>query len=63
LPSALTIPFSDSSSIGEPATPPRITPARTPPAWLEADFDQTYLNESEEAEPVPDFEFDQTVSW
>ena len=36
--------------IGEPTTPPRIAPARQlvrltqaggPPAWLEADFDQT----------------------
>ena len=49
--------------IGEPATPPRIAPARAPPDWLEADFDQTILDESEEAEPVPDFEFDQTVNW
>ena len=49
--------------IGEPATPPRIAPARAPPDWLEADFDQTCLNESEQAEPVPEYEFDQTVSW
>ena len=48
--------------IGEPATPPRIVPARAPPDWLEADFDQTYLNEPEEADPVPDFEFDQAMS-
>jgi len=48
---------------GEPATPPRIAPARAPPDWLEADFDQTCLNESEQAEPVPEYEFDQTVSW
>ena len=47
--------------IGEPATPPRIAPARAPPDWLEVDFDQTILDES--AEPVPEFEFDQTVSW
>ena len=46
--------------IGEPATPPRIAPARAPPDWLEADFDQTILDE---AEPVPGFEFDQTMSW
>ena len=45
--------------IGEPADPPRIAPARGPPAW------------EEEAEPLldplgqpePDFQFDQTVSW
>jgi len=47
--------------IGEPATPPRIAPARAPLDWLEVDFDQTILDES--AEPVPEFEFDQTVSW
>ena len=45
--------------IGEPATPPRIAPARAPPDWLEADFDQTCLIESKQAE----YEFDQTVSW
>ena len=49
--------------IGEPATPPRIAPARAPPDWLEADFDQTIIDESEEVEPVPGFEFDQTVNW
>ena len=49
--------------IDEPATPPRIAPARTPPDWLEADFDQPVLNESEQGEPVPEFEFDQTANW
>jgi hypothetical protein len=49
--------------IGEPATPPRIAPARAPADWLEADFDQMVLNESEAVEPVPEFEFDQTVNW
>jgi len=49
--------------VGEPATPPRIAPARAPPDWFEADFDQTDRTESEQAEPVPEFEFDQTVSW
>lgn len=49
--------------IGEPVTPPQFSPARGPPDWLEADVDQTHLNGSEPAEPVPEFEFDQTVSW
>ena len=49
--------------IGEPATSPRIAPARAPPDWLEVDFDQTIPDESEQAEPVPEFEFDPTVSW
>ncbi len=47
--------------IGEPAQPPRIEPARGPPAW------------EEQAEPLPlsdpiaqselDFQFDPSVSW
>ncbi|MGH8474534.1 MAG: hypothetical protein ACRER2_01970 [Methylococcales bacterium] len=49
--------------IGEPATPPGIAPARAPPDWIEADFDQTVLHESENVEPVPEFEFHQTLSW
>ena len=49
--------------IDEPVAPHRITPTRAPPDWLEADFDQTYLNESDEAEPVPEFKFYQTLSW
>lgn len=49
--------------IGELVTPPQISPACGPPDWLEADVDQTHLNGSEQAEPVPEFEFDQTVSW
>ncbi len=42
--------------IGEPAAPPRVAPARAPPDWIETDFDQTVLNDSEEAEPVPEFD-------
>ena len=42
--------------MGEPATPPRIAPARAPPEWLEADFDQTPHNDSEEAGPIPEFD-------
>jgi len=49
--------------IGEPATPPRIEPARAPPNWRDADMDQAAPNESETVEPIPEFEFDQTVSW
>ena len=49
--------------IDEPTTPPRIAPARAPPDWLEADFDRMVLNDPEQAEPLPEFEFDQTVSW
>ncbi len=49
--------------IGELATQPRIAPARAPPDWFETDFDQTDRIEAEQAEPVPEFEFDQTVNW
>jgi hypothetical protein len=49
--------------IGESATPPRIETARAPPDWPDADMDQTDPNESETAEPIPEFVFDQTVSW
>ena len=47
----------------KPATPTRVASSRAPPDRLEADSDQTHLNESEEVEPAPEFEIDQTVSW
>jgi len=46
--------------IGEPGKPPPITPARGPPEW-EWDFDQQSLSDA--VEPIPDFEFDQRISW
>ena len=49
--------------IDKPTTPHRIAAARAPPDWLEADFDRMVLNDTEQAEPLPEFEFDQTVSW
>ncbi|GAB4351700.1 MAG: hypothetical protein Kow0060_01110 [Methylohalobius crimeensis] len=42
--------------IGEPATPPRIAPARAPPDWQEPDFDQTDRTELEQAEPVSEYD-------
>ena len=54
--------------IGVDAEPPRITPARGPPLWdgcdapmgegveVEPDWDEA-------AQPVPDFEVDQRISW
>ncbi len=46
--------------IGEPVQPPRIEPARGPPAWEE----QAQLPLPDPiAQSEPDFEFDQTVSW
>jgi len=47
--------------VGEPVDPPRIAPARGPPLWESAgrggDAD-TLL-----AQPMPEYEFDQRVSW
>lgn len=51
------------SHIGELTRPPPIEPARAPPDWLDADMDQTTQNESETTEPIPEFVFNQTVSW
>jgi hypothetical protein len=47
--------------IGEPANPPRIAPARDPPT-REAEAEALQLADPI-AQPEPDFQFDQTVSW
>jgi hypothetical protein len=47
--------------LGEPAEPPRIAPARGPPAWddlLEPLPDWDTL-----AQPAPELELDQRISW
>jgi hypothetical protein len=49
--------------IGEPTTPPQIASARAPPVEWDTDFDQTVFNQPEEAEPVAELEYDQTVTW
>jgi len=49
--------------IGEPTTLPQIASARALPDRGNADLDQTPRLESEYAEPVPEFEYDQTVTW
>ena len=43
-----------------PPTPPPLAPARGPPL---DDTDQVCPFDPTAAEPVPDFEFDHTVSW
>jgi len=53
--------------IGEPATPPRIAPARGPPSW-DDDSGAIFLDEERFAadplaQPEPDDEFDQRLSW
>jgi hypothetical protein len=54
--------------IDEPATPPRIAPARGPPLWEEDDSGITSLDEERFsgdplAQPEPEYEFDQRVTW
>ena len=46
--------------LGLPIEPPRDAPARDPP--LE-ELDQTPAFDPADPEPVPEYEFDQTVSW
>lgn len=42
--------------IGEPAYPPRLAPARSPPVWEEGVAPVALLDSL--AQPEPDFEFD-----
>jgi hypothetical protein len=54
--------------IGEPCTPPRIAPARGPPSWEEDEAEAVFLDEERclgdpLAEPEPEYEFDQRVTW
>jgi hypothetical protein len=56
------------SHIGESATPPRIAPARGPPSWEEDDSEAIFLDEARFpgdplAQPEPDYEFDQRMTW
>ena len=47
--------------LGEPTSPPRLLPARGPPLWeiQGADFGEI----DPQAQPAPDYEFDQRVAW
>jgi hypothetical protein len=49
--------------IGEPSVPPPISPARSPPLWDAFDGDPTPAVDAAMGEPVPEFQFDQTVDW
>ncbi len=59
----LWVTFNVSSYIGEPTRPPQIASAHAPPVEWDTDFDQTSLLASEQAEWIPEFEYDQTVNW
>ena len=47
--------------LGEPTSPPRLMPARGPPLW--DGVDAALGQEDPPGEPVPEYEFDQRVSW
>ena len=54
--------------IGEPAMPPRIAPVRGPPSWEQDDSGHIFLDQDRFpgdplAQPEPDYEFDQRVTW
>ena len=47
--------------MGELTEPPALSPARGPPSW--DDFNQDMLSATEDEQIIPDFEFNQCVSW
>jgi hypothetical protein len=49
-------------AIGEPTRPPRVAPARGPPQTSDAGAEPCPLWD-ELAQPTPEFQFDQRISW
>jgi len=49
------------TNLGEPTLPPRLASARGPPLWEMPDAGQGEFGT--EAQPAPDYEFDQRVAW
>lgn len=47
--------------LGEPTAAPPVAPARGPPLW-DADIDQTPVYDLTAPEPIPEDDFDQTLS-
>ena len=47
--------------LGEPISPPRLAPARGPPLWEMPDAGKDRFDP--QAQPAPDYEFDQRVAW
>jgi len=47
--------------LGEPTSPPRMAPARGPPLWEMPDAGQGQFDPN--AQPAPDYEFDQRIAW
>jgi hypothetical protein len=48
--------------LGEPTRPPPVSPARGPPGW-EGMLDPSPLYDPTAPAPVPEYAFDQRVSW
>ncbi len=48
--------------IGEPDSAPEILPAHSPPE-LCLELDQRQILDIDAVDPVPEFEYDQTVNW
>jgi len=49
------------SHLGEPTSPPRMMKARAPPLW---EMQGATMGEDEaQAQPVPEYEFDQRIAW
>jgi len=51
------------SHLGEPTSAPRIAPARGPPLWELPVAGQAERESDPQAQPAPDYEFDQRVAW
>ena len=47
-------------ALGEPIAPPTSAPARGPPLW---EMPQAGQPEIEQAQPAPDYAFDQRIAW
>ncbi|KFB68215.1 hypothetical protein [Candidatus Accumulibacter vicinus] len=49
------------TDLGEPTSPPRLMPARAPPLW---EMQGATLGEDDpQAQPAPEYEFDQRIAW
>jgi hypothetical protein len=47
--------------LGQPTSPPRLMPARGPPLWEMQDRGSDAIDP--QAQPAPDYEFDQRIAW
>ena len=49
------------TDLGEPTSPPRLMPARAPPLWERQSA--TLGEDDPQAQPAPEYEFDQRIAW